>query len=88
LAVRLPSGLTFVRRHLRGGVHAGAVRSLAISGGRLVITLKRPLGRVAVRIAGSALHETRSLRRKKHRHLVLHVTVTDASGATTALSAN
>ncbi len=75
LMVGLPSGLTFVRRHLRSGIHVPALRSLAIRGGRLVITLKRALPSVDVRIAGRALHETRRLRRQKHRHLVLHVTV-------------
>ena len=88
LAIRLPSGLAFVRRHLRAGVHVPAGRSLALRGGRLVITLKRPLASVAVRIAAGALRETRRLRRQKHRHLTLHVSVTDAAGTTTALSAN
>ena len=71
LAVRLPSGLTFVRQHLRAGVHVAALKSLALRGGRLIITLKRPLASVAVRIGGRALNETRGLRRQKHRHLVL-----------------
>ncbi len=87
LTVALPAGLTLVRSQLRAGVHVPALRSLAMRGGRLVIRLKRPLAGVAVRIGGRALHETRRLRRQKHRRLVLRVTVTDASGTTTPLSA-
>ena len=87
VAVRLPSGLAFVRRRLHGGVHVAGLKSLAMSGTRLMITLKRPRASVSVRIAGRALHETRRLRRQKHRHLTLHVSVTDTSGTTTAMSA-
>jgi hypothetical protein len=86
LTVGLPSGLSFVRRHLRSGVHVPALRSLSIRGGRLVITLRHALPSVGVQIGGRALDETRRLRREKHRRLVLHVTVTDASGTATTLS--
>jgi hypothetical protein len=87
LSIRLPAGLQFASRHLRPGVRVGGARKLSVRKGRLVITLKRPVFGISIRIGGRALHETRGLRRQKHRHLVLRVTVTDASGKATALSA-
>jgi hypothetical protein len=89
--VSLPSGLSFDRRTYRRGVTiAGAdVRSLALSHGRLTVTLRAPASQVAVELSAKALDEVASLRRrvktKKVRTLTAAVVARTAAGTSTPL---
>jgi hypothetical protein len=69
LTVELPAGLGFTRhREHRRLVFTGVrligaqIKSLSLSHGHLVITLRRPASRVTVKLAPSALHESAALR--------------------------
>jgi len=71
LTVELPSGLRFIahragrRLRIRGVRLAGAaVKSLRLSHGQLVITLRKPVSAVTVTITSTALSESRALRAK------------------------
>ncbi len=68
LTVELPRGLSFVahrtgkRTEIRGVKLSGAkLKSLALSGGRLVIKLAKPASAVGVTLTGSALNESPAL---------------------------
>jgi hypothetical protein len=89
LTVELPSGLRFVRHEsarrpkISGIKVSGArVRSLELSGSHLVITLKRSVRSLSVKITGTALRESSSLRAKlrtgKAKSLPLSVIATNA----------
>jgi hypothetical protein len=94
-AIQLPRGLSFVRRRshkLRGIVVSGAkVESIALVRGRLLITLRRPVAGVLVKIGPQALHETAGLESRARHHrlgrLSLTLKVGDATGASTTATA-
>jgi hypothetical protein len=71
------------------GVSGGSVKSVALSGGKLVITLKKAAGSVTVNLSGPVLTETKSLQSgvKKHKVKSLTVTlkVTDAKKTSTSV---
>jgi hypothetical protein len=95
--VQLPSGLSFhaQRAHrrltFRGLTVKGAkVRSIALTHGRLVVTLSRPAAGVTVTIRAPTLTESGGLRTKARRHraprLLLTLIVTDAAGTHTKVT--
>ena len=92
--VRLPGGLSFVKHRVHGrptvtGVSVGGakIKSLALVGGRLVVTLRSAVSGVSARIGPSALKESAALRSRARRHrtgsLKLTVAIKDAAGTTT-----
>jgi hypothetical protein len=90
LSVSLPRALAF--GETTHGISITGARTIKRTGRSLVATLKAPRGRVAVRLGAPALIESTQLRRQARRHLVkrmtLHISVTDASGARTSLTAS
>jgi hypothetical protein len=96
LTVALPRGLNIVthraghRLAIRGvRVQGGAVRSLSLSHGHLVITLKHAVSGVAVTLSSAALRESTALRTQASRHklkrLALSVIAQDAKGRRTTI---
>jgi hypothetical protein len=90
-AITLPRGLRFVRHRVRGrlrvtgvSVKGVKVKSLVLKGGRLVVTLRRPVDNVVVKIGAKALKESAALRQNARRHhlkrVKLTVVITDAAG--------
>jgi hypothetical protein len=96
LTVTLPAGLSFVRHRVRhrlgltGVSLVGArIKSLSLSHGHLVITLRRPVSRLTVKLGRSALHEGAALQAMagKLRSLPLIVIAQNASGRRTTIRA-
>ena len=96
LTVTLPAGLSFVRHRVRhrlkltGVSLIGAqIKSLSLSHGHLVITLRRPVSRLTVKLSRSALHEGAALQARagKLRSLPLIVIAQNASGRRTTIRA-
>lgn len=96
LTVGLPRGLSVIthrvhhRLAIRGvRVRGGAVKSLSLSHGRLVIALKRAVSGVTVTLSDKALKESRALRtqarRHKLKHLALVVIAQNAKGKRTTI---
>lgn len=89
--VSLPGGLSFDRRTFKRGVSiAGAsVRSLALSGGKLTVTLRAGASRVTVKLSAKAIAEVPALRRrvksKKVRTLTAAVVARTQAGTATPL---
>jgi len=96
LAVGLPAGLNFSRsaiaRPMVMGlrISGGSAESVALKGGRLFITPKKPVASVTIRAAGPLVIETNSLQTtvKKHklRSLSFTLNVTTANRQTTSLT--
>ena len=92
IAIGLPAGLKFARsaiasskacvtRHgtrcTKGlGVLSARAKSVALEGGKLVITLKKPVASVTVTMSGPVLTETGSLQSDVKNHKVQSVTAT------------
>jgi hypothetical protein len=96
LTVTLPAGLSFVRHRVRhrlkltGVSLIGArIKSLSLSHGHLVISLRRPVSRLTVKLSRSALHEGAALQAMagKLRSLPLIVIAQNASGRRTTIRA-
>ena len=94
LTVELPAGLSFVRHRVRhrpkltGVTLSGAqIKSLSLSHGHLVITLRRPASRLTVKLGPSALHESSSLkaRARKLQSLLLIVIARNTSAHSTTI---
>jgi hypothetical protein len=96
LAVGLPKGLTFVSHRVHkkltitGVSLSGAkIKSVSLSRGKLLITLRSAVAGVTVRIGSAALKESGSLRSKaqhsKVKSLGLTVVVHDAKGKSTTV---
>ncbi len=71
VTVGLPAGLAFTAHHHRLAhisVQGAKVRSLTISHGRLVISLKQAVSTMTVLIGRGALSESRTLRAKAQKH--------------------
>ena len=94
LTVELPPGLSIVTHRsghkltIKGvRVKGGAVRSLSLSHGHLVIALRRAVSVVMVTLSGGALKESPALRaqaaRHKLKHLALSVIAENAKGRRT-----
>jgi hypothetical protein len=94
--IKLPRGLSFAatRRHGRlrvsgVSVSGARVKSLALSRGRLVVTLQRAVRRLSIKLGPRALKETRALRRAAQagriRRLTVGLVVHDAAGHATTL---
>jgi uncharacterized membrane protein YgcG len=94
--IKLPRGLSFAatRRHGRlrvsgVSVSGARVKSLALSRGRLVVTLQRAVRRLSIKLGPRALRETRALRRAakagRIRRLTVGLVVHDAAGQATTL---
>jgi len=87
LIVSLPRGLLFLSKR---GISVSGPHRLRLTGGKLTITLKRPLTAVAVRIGSAALAESTQLERlarahKAHPKPLVRVTATDAGGSRSSL---
>jgi hypothetical protein len=71
------------------GVSGASVKSVALKGGTLVVTLKKAAGRVTVNVGGPVLTETGSLQSAVKNHNVKTITVTlkiaDAKHTTTSV---
>jgi hypothetical protein len=79
VTVRPPAGLAFIAHNHRVAhvsLRGARVKSLLLSHGRLVITLRRAVSSVTVAIGKGALSETRSLRIKANRHEVKTLALT------------
>jgi hypothetical protein len=96
LTVRLPAGISFVRHRVRHRLKLTGVRligaqikSLALSHGHLVITLRRPVSRLTVKLGPGALHERAALeaRARKLQSLPLIVTARNTSARRTTIRA-
>jgi hypothetical protein len=96
LTVTLPPGLSFVRHRVRHRLKLTGVRligaqikSLSLSHGHLVITLRRAVSRLNVKLGRSALHEGAALQARagKLRSLPLIVVAQNASGRRTTIRA-
>jgi hypothetical protein len=94
LTVELPRGLSVISHRAGTGltihgvrVKGGAVRSLALAHGHLVIALKRAVSAVTVTLSGAALKESPALRTQarhhKLKHLALSVIAENAKGGRT-----
>jgi hypothetical protein len=91
--VKLPAGLGFIKRHVRGhvtvtgaSITGAKAKSISLVGRQLVVTLTRAVGSFSVKLGPKALSESTGLRNRVTRHragtLVLTVGITDASGKT------
>lgn len=98
LTVELPSGLSFIthraghRLTVKGvRVRGGAVKSLAVTHGHLVITLRRAVSSLSVTLGGSALRESAALRSQAAAHklkrLALRVIAENTKGKRTTIRA-
>jgi len=65
------------------GVSGASVKSVALKGGKLVITLKKAAGSVSVNLSGPVLTESSSLQTKVKKHEVKTLTVNLKIGTTT-----
>ncbi|HEX8974948.1 MAG TPA: hypothetical protein VF781_00420, partial [Solirubrobacteraceae bacterium] len=97
VSIPLPRGLVYVRHRIHRrlvlvGVTAryAQIRSLALSRGRLMITLRRPAATALILLSPRALHETAGLRRHARRRRVrllrLTLAVTTATGQRVTLT--
>jgi hypothetical protein len=72
------------------GVSGATAKSVAIKGGRLVVTLQKAAGRVRITTAGPLVSETKALQRKVKKHKVTSLKfalkIIDAEKAATTLS--
>ena len=84
LTIELPAGMSFVghrvghRLKVIGVSVTGAkIKSLTLSHGHLVITLRKAVSSLVVKLSASALRESAALRRKAGAHQLktLHLTV-------------
>jgi hypothetical protein len=91
---RLPGGLSFIKRRVHGrstvrgvSVKGASVKSISLSGGRLIVTLKRAVAGLTAKIGPTGLKESRALKSKAKRHklgsLKLTVVIKDAKGKRT-----
>ncbi len=96
LSVVLPKGLSIIAHRagqkvtIKGvKLKGGAIKSLGLSRGHLVITLKRPVSSVTVTLTGRALAETAKLRAQAGQHklkrLPLTVIAENAKGRRTTI---
>ncbi len=96
LTVELPGGLSLITRRtghkltVKGvRVKGATVKSLVVTHGRLVITLKRPVSSLGVTLTGAALRESAALRKKaaahKLRRLALRVIARSTTGKRTSI---
>ncbi len=96
----LPGGLSFKSKALTSSCRRGrhgcglslsgaAVKSVRVSGGKLVISFAAGASRVSLTAAGPLLNESKTLHAKARRHRAGHlrasVTIADESGLSTAL---
>jgi hypothetical protein len=83
LKLALPHGLSFNPAGLRRGLSVHGVKAGAIlRGGKLIVTLKRAVSAVSIKVTAPLLVANKPLR---GRH-TLHLTVTDAAGTSTPVS--
>lgn len=85
--VSLSGGLTLIAKKLARGVSIAGGHTLKLSGGTLSVSLKRAAGSIAMKIASSALSESKQLRQLARKHksklVKLRISITDAAGKTT-----
>jgi hypothetical protein len=94
--IKLPRGLSFaaVRRHGRlrvsgVSVTGARVRSVVFSHAHLIVTLRRAVRRLSVKLGPRALKETRALKRAaksgRIRQLTVTIVIKDAAGHATTV---
>jgi hypothetical protein len=92
VTVKLPSGVSFVKKGLKKGVTvSGAkIKSVSLSGGKLTITLKSSVTSFSVKVSTKALSETKGLatkvKKKKTKSLKLSISAKDAKGTKTTIT--
>ena len=71
------------------GIKGATAKSIALKGGKLVITLRKAAGKVTISLGGPVLTESGSLQSKVKKHKVKTLTVTlkvnDAKGTSTSV---
>jgi hypothetical protein len=92
LTVELPRGLSIISHsaRVRGvRIRGGAIKSLSLSHGHLVLTLRHPVSGATVTLSSAALKESAALRTQARRHklkrLALSVIAQDAKGRRTTI---
>lgn len=91
VTVRAPGGTSFVKAKLAKAVHVsgGKIKSLSLSGGKLVIKLRSAVSGFTVKVDPAALKVSASLRNKVKKHktktLKLSVGVAQADGTSSTL---
>ena len=82
--VNLPTGFSLVKSKRRQGLSVPGGKVVALSAGQLTVRLNRPANAAHLKLAFPFLVS------KKHarKHPTLHVSVTEATGRTTRLSAS
>ncbi len=83
LTIELPRGLSLITHHagrtltIKGvRLTGGAIRSLSLSHGHLVITLKHAVSSVTVTLTGAALRESAALRAQANAHKLKRLALT------------
>ena len=97
--IALPRGLRFVGHRRRGklsirGMTLGGAKAktIALAGGRLIVTLRRPVSRVTFAVGAGGLRETLNLKHSVRNHRIKRLGVTlsvkNTAGKTTVLHAH
>ena len=90
VVVMLPSGLRLTAKKLAKSVRVSTPHTLALHGGQLTITLKRPVTSLSASIGGPGLVESKQLQRRLRtrstRSVHAQISVTDADGATSSFA--
>jgi hypothetical protein len=90
--VKLPSGLSFIKKGLAKGVKVsgGGKSTVKLSGGALVVTEKTAGASLSASFSSKALSVSKSLAKKAKKHKIksikVTVTVTDSAGLVTTLT--
>jgi hypothetical protein len=91
IVVALPHGLSFSSKKLGRGISVSARHTVALHGGKLTLTLKPAVVSVSVTIGGTALIESKQLKRQARSHPAgsrkAQISVTDADGSTSSFVA-
>jgi hypothetical protein len=81
--IELPRGLSFARRRVHKrlritgvSVKGAQIRSLVLGGGKLTVTLRRPVSSLSVKLAPAALRESRWLRQRAKHHQIKSLKLT------------
>ena len=81
--IELPRGLSFARRRVNKrlmitgvSVKGAQIRSLVLGGGKLTVTLRRPVSSLSVKLAPAALRESRWLRQRAKHHQIKSLKLT------------
>jgi hypothetical protein len=76
-----------VKHGLKKGVSVSGSHTARLRGGKLIVTREQAAARIVVHVKPTALRERATLRRHPGKHHTLRLSVADAAGTTTALTA-